>query len=78
MPDATFYIWLNIFDRSIKRDFKDELEFTQKLYEEKHIKVLPGSFLGREGVGKGYVRIALVEQPEKTKEVLERLKGFQG
>lgn len=67
IPDATFYIWLEV---------KDELEFTQKLYEEKNIKVLPGSFLGRNGQGKGYVRIALVESAAKTKEVLTRLKEF--
>lgn len=66
-PNATFYIWLEV---------KDELEFTKKLYESKNIKVLPGSFLGREGIGKGYVRIALVENEEKTKEVLNRLKDF--
>jgi aspartate/methionine/tyrosine aminotransferase len=67
IPEATFYIWLEV---------KDELEFTQKLYKEQNIKVLPGSFLGRDGIGKGYVRIALVETPDKTKEVLTRLKYF--
>ncbi|WP_404318928.1 succinyldiaminopimelate transaminase [Malaciobacter canalis] len=66
-PQATFYIWLKV---------EDELEFTKKLYEKKHIKVLPGSFLGREGIGKGYVRIALVENENKTREVLNRLKDF--
>jgi len=66
-PKATFYIWLEV---------GDELEFTKKLYKEKNIKVLPGSFLGREGMGKGYVRIALVENDKKTQEVLQRLKGF--
>lgn len=67
IPDATFYIWLEV---------EKELEFTQKLYKEKNIKVVPGSFLGRDGAGKGYVRIALVENEEKTKEVLTRLKDF--
>jgi aspartate/methionine/tyrosine aminotransferase len=66
-PEATFYIWLEV---------KDELEFTKLLYKEKNIKVLPGSFLGRDGIGKGYVRIALVEKPEKTKNILLRLKEF--
>ncbi|MGA1940582.1 succinyldiaminopimelate transaminase [Arcobacter sp. YIC-310] len=66
-PKATFYIWLEV---------KDELEFTKELYRQKHIKVLPGSFLGRNGIGKGYVRIALVENAQKTKEVLTRLKDF--
>lgn len=67
IPKATFYIWLEV---------KDELEFTKNLYKEKNIKVLPGSFLGRNGLGKGYVRIALVENEEKTREVLTRLKDF--
>lgn len=67
IPEATFYIWLEV---------EDELEFTKNLYKEKNIKVLPGSFLGRNGLGKGYVRIALVENEEKTKESLKRLKDF--
>lgn len=67
IPEATFYIWLEV---------KDELEFTKNLYKEKNIKVLPGSFLGRNGLGKGYIRIALVENEEKTREVLTRLKDF--
>lgn len=66
-PEATFYIWLEV---------ENDLEFTKSLYKEKNIKVLPGSFLGRGGLGKEYVRIALVENEEKTKESLKRLKDF--
>ncbi|MDC7243483.1 MAG: succinyldiaminopimelate transaminase, partial [Sphaerochaetaceae bacterium] len=68
IPEATFYIWLEV---------NDEDKFTKELYAKKNIKVLPGSFLGRNGIGKGYVRIALVENPVKTKEVLKRLKEFR-
>ncbi len=67
LPESTFYIWLEV---------EDELEFTKNLYKEKNVKVLPGSFLGRNGLGKGYIRIALVENEEKTREVLTRLKDF--
>ena len=67
IPEATFYIWLEV---------KDELKFTKELYAQKNIKVLPGSYLGRNGIGKNYVRIALVENSVKTKEVLMRLKDF--
>ncbi|NQY93802.1 MAG: succinyldiaminopimelate transaminase [Campylobacteraceae bacterium] len=67
IPQATFYLWLEV---------ENELEFTQKLYEEQHIKVLPGSYLGRNGAGKGYIRIALVENVKKTKDVLLRIKEF--
>ncbi|MDD3591819.1 MAG: succinyldiaminopimelate transaminase [Sulfurovum sp.] len=64
-PEATFYIWLKV---------GDEIAFTATLYEKYNLKVLPGSFLGREGEGRGYVRLALVYEAEKTKEALERIK----
>jgi len=64
-PKATFYIWLAI---------DDEIEFTTRLYKEYNLKVIPGSFLGREGQGKGFVRLALVYEEEKTREALERIK----
>lgn len=67
IPNATFYIWLKV---------KNDLEFTKELYKNYNIKVLPGSFLGRNGIGKGYVRIALVEKPEIIKEILNILKLF--
>ncbi len=65
VPEATFYLWLEV---------EDDIEFTKRAYERFNIKVLPGSFLGREGAGKGFVRIALVYDEAKTKEALERLK----
>ena len=70
IPEATFYIWLNV---------ADALDFTKKLYREYNVKVLPGEFLGRsdekgENPGKDYVRIALVENEERTREALTRIK----
>jgi len=63
-PEATFYIWLKV---------DDEIDFTTRLYKEYNLKVIPGSFLGREGEGQGYVRLALVYEAELTKEALERI-----
>jgi aspartate/methionine/tyrosine aminotransferase len=63
--EATFYIWLEV---------GDEIEFTKRLYEKHNLKVIPGSFLGRDGIGKGYVRIALVENEKNTIEAINRLK----
>jgi len=63
-PEATFYIWMKV---------DDEIDYTVKLYECYNLKVIPGSFLGREGEGKGYVRLALVYEEEKTREALERI-----
>ncbi|HGZ71264.1 MAG TPA: succinyldiaminopimelate transaminase [Nitratifractor sp.] len=67
VPDATFYIWLEVDDALAK---------AQKLYEEYNVKVLPGEFLGRDGAGKGYWRLALVYEPEITKEALLRIRKF--
>ena len=64
---STFYVWLEV---------KDDLAFTRELYAQKNIKVLPGRFLGRAGMGDGYVRIALVESSEKTAKILEDIKAF--
>ena len=63
-PAATFYIWLKV---------ENEIEFTKRLYKEFNLKVIPGSFLGREGEGQGYVRLALVYEAELTREALERI-----
>jgi len=70
IPKATFYIWLKV---------PDAIEVTKKLYQEYNVKVLPGEYLAREdskgeNPGKGFVRIALVEDEEKTKNALERIK----
>ncbi|MCD6432483.1 MAG: succinyldiaminopimelate transaminase, partial [Sulfurimonas sp.] len=69
IPAATFYIWLKV-PRAI--------DFTTKLYEKYNVKVLPGEFLAREdskgeNPGKDYIRIALVENEEKTREALSRI-----
>ncbi len=63
-PEATFYIWLKV---------EDEIAFIMKLYKAYNLKVIPGSYLGREGEGKGYVRLALVYEEEKTQEALQRI-----
>lgn len=64
-PEATFYIWLRV---------EDEIAFTADLYKKYNLKVIPGSFLGREGEGQGYVRLALVYEADKTREALKRIK----
>jgi aspartate/methionine/tyrosine aminotransferase len=63
-PEATFYIWLAV---------DDEIAFTKKLYREYNLKVIPGSYLGREGQGKGFVRLALVYEEPLTREALMRI-----
>jgi N-succinyldiaminopimelate aminotransferase len=70
MPEATFYLWLKV---------DNALEMTRRLYKEYNLKVLPGEYLARtdesgENPGRDYLRIALVENEEKTKTALLRIK----
>ncbi len=64
-PSSTFYIWLEV---------DDDIAFTQKLYHDKNLKVLPGSFLSRGEFKSKHIRIALVENEARTKEALTRIK----
>jgi len=64
-PSSTFYIWLEV---------EDDIAFTKKLYHDKNLKVLPGSFLSRGEFKSKHIRIALVENEAKTKEALTRIK----
>ena len=70
IPDATFYLWIKV---------DNALEFTKKLFEQFNVKVLPGEYLARDdskgnNPGLNYIRIALVENEEKTKDALKRIK----
>jgi len=66
LADATFYIWFAV---------GNGVEFAANLYRQKNVLVLPGSFLARDFANE-YVRIALVESPEKTAEAIKRLRDF--
>lgn len=70
IPSATFYLWLKV---------PNPIEFTKKLFLEFNVKVLPGEYLAREneqGInpGKEFIRIALVENEDKTRNALQRIK----
>lgn len=60
----TFYVWL---------DVGDDEAFCKHLYATEGISVLPGSFLGREGAGHGYVRLALVYDTPTIQNALYRI-----
>ncbi len=69
IPDAAFYLWA--------RTPIDEAEYAQKLYAQKNVIVLPGSYLSRDtpsgNPGTGYVRIALVASPAEAAEAAARI-----
>lgn len=63
----SFYVWLRV---------GDELEFCKTLYQKEGIMLLPGSFLGRNGEGSGFVRIALVYEESIIKKVLNTINTY--
>jgi N-succinyldiaminopimelate aminotransferase len=71
-PPASFYIWL-------KTPISDT-EFTQRLFAQQNVTVLPGSYLSRvaNGInpGQNHVRIALVAPLEECIEAATRIKSF--
>jgi aspartate/methionine/tyrosine aminotransferase len=67
IPEATFYLWLEV---------GDEIGFARELYRDYNLKVLPGSFLGREGAGEGFVRLALVYEGERMRDAIGRVADF--
>ena len=72
MPDAAFYLWL---PTAIS-----DTEFARRLYIDKNVTVLPGSYLARasNGVNPGTkrVRVALVSSVEECAESARRIGDF--
>lgn len=75
-PNAGFYLWLKL----PKHLSYSDTQIAYQLYEEKHVTVLPGSYLAREfnGInpGLGYLRLALVADIEETQEAILRIADF--
>ena len=69
MPDAAFYLWLNTPG--------SDIEFTERLYRDYNVTVLPGSYLARHanGInpGENFVRVALVAPLEECVEAAQRI-----
>jgi N-succinyldiaminopimelate aminotransferase len=69
MPAGAFFVWLNVGNCE---------DFAVAAFEQQAVTVLPGCYLGVDdhaghNPGRGFVRIALVDGPEKAAEVAARL-----
>ena len=64
IPDGGFYLWLNVGNGE---------KITQRLWAEKGIKVMPGSYLSRTAASKKYIRIALVSSIAETNSALRSI-----
>lgn len=68
-PKATFYVWTRI---PLKFSALTSMEFTTLLIKEAGVAVAPGTGFGESG--EGYVRFALVDDVDRLKEALKRIK----
>jgi len=72
IPEASFYLWL-------KTSISDEV-FTQEIYQQQHIDVVPGQYLSRtiNGVnpGENHIRLALVAPLEDCASAAQRMKEY--
>jgi len=68
-PEAGFFLWLPV---------EDGEEAALRLWRETGVRVLPGAYLSRDGIGenpgKGYIRAALVAPKEEVAGGLQRLR----
>ncbi len=71
-PDAGFYCWV--------KTPNIDTEFTQQLFAQQNITVLPGQYLSRsvDGInpGQGYIRMALVAPLDECQDAASRIKQF--
>jgi aspartate/methionine/tyrosine aminotransferase len=73
-PPCGFFLWIEV---------DDGLALTQRLWRDFALKVLPGAYLTQPdaagaNAGHGFVRIALVHDPDTTREGLGRIAGALG
>ncbi|MBW4547711.1 MAG: LL-diaminopimelate aminotransferase [Symplocastrum torsivum CPER-KK1] len=69
-PAATMYIWAKLPEPWQQNSMK----FCTQLVEKTGVAVLPGAGFGK--AGEGYVRFALVQEPEILEAAVERIAGF--
>ncbi|HDM37624.1 MAG TPA: aminotransferase class I/II-fold pyridoxal phosphate-dependent enzyme [Candidatus Omnitrophica bacterium] len=68
-PKATFYVWARI---PLKYSALTSMEFAKLMMKEAGIVVAPGTGFGE--YGEGYIRFALVENEERLKIAIDRIK----
>jgi N-succinyldiaminopimelate aminotransferase len=70
-PEGAFYLWLEV---------GDDAAFARGLFEQRHVTVLPGSYLARDtpggNPGRGRVRISLVASVDDCVEAARRIVAF--
>ncbi len=69
LPQASMYVWTKL-----PRDLADSFDFTVNLARMTGVCLAPGRGFGSRG--EGYVRFALVREPEALKRAVKRIQEF--
>lgn len=70
LPEAAMYVWARLPEPWVK----DSIDFAVQLVEATGVAVSPGAGFGKSG--EGYVRFALVHEPEILVKAVDRIAGF--
>ncbi|EDX71584.1 aminotransferase, classes I and II superfamily [Coleofasciculus chthonoplastes PCC 7420] len=70
LPQATMYIWAKL----PQPWHKNSIQFCTQLVEETGVAASPGAGFGK--AGEGYVRFALVQEPDVLETAVQRIAGF--
>jgi len=71
LPKATMFVWAKI---PTQYQVMTSLDFSMKLMKEADVAVSPGSGFG--AGGEGFVRFALIENEQRTKQALKNIKAM--
>jgi len=69
-PQAALYVWAKLPDRWASHS----IQFSRELVESTGVAVSPGAGFGKHG--EGYVRFALVHEPEVLEKAVDRIAKF--
>ena len=69
-PEGTFYVFANIKDTGIK-----SMDIWEKILDEAHVLVLPGSGFG--DAGEGFIRLACTVGIDTLKEAFDRMEKME-
>ena len=71
LPDAGFFLWLKV---------RDDQQAAKILWNKFSLRVMPGSFMGKDinGInpGNGFLRISLVDNKDVIEETMKRIQLF--
>jgi N-succinyldiaminopimelate aminotransferase len=80
LPDAGFYLWAGVPNRSESGATGNDLDFARGLLAQYNVAVLPGSLLAREAHGTNpgtcRIRMALVAGVDECVEAAERIVAY--